>query len=51
MFSTHKATNPVNKVYAFLGMSSDDPIAASLLPNYKVPQEKLLKDLVKFLLY
>ena len=47
MFHTHEATKPVDKVYALLGMSSDNP---SLLPDYKVPWEKLFKDLVKFLL-
>jgi hypothetical protein len=51
MFHTHEATKPVDKVYALLGMSSDDPSTAGLLPDYEVPWEKLFKDLVKFLLY
>jgi len=32
-------------------MSSDDPITAGLLPDNEVPWEKLIRDLVKFLLY
>ena len=51
MFHTHEATKPVDKVYALLGMSSDDPSAAGLLPDYEVLWENLFKDLVKFLLY
>jgi hypothetical protein len=51
MFHTHESTKPVDKVYALLGMSSDDPSTARLLPDYEVPWEKLFKDLVKFLLY
>ncbi|RFU25922.1 hypothetical protein B7463_g10416, partial [Scytalidium lignicola] len=51
MFHTHEATKPVNKVYALLGMSSDNPGTAGLLPDYEVGWEKLFKDLVKFLLY
>jgi hypothetical protein len=35
MFYTHEATKRVNKVYALLSISSDNP--PSLLPNYKVP--------------
>ena len=50
MFHTYKASLPVDKVYALLGMSSDDPSTAGLLPNYKVPWKELFKDLVKFVL-
>ncbi|KAF8847357.1 HET-domain-containing protein, partial [Acephala macrosclerotiorum] len=50
MFHTHEATKLVDKVYALLGMSSDDPSTAGLLPDYEVPWENLFKDLVKFLL-
>jgi ankyrin repeat protein len=50
MFHTHKATNPVDKVYALLGMSSDDTGTAGLLPNYTVPWKELFKELVKFIL-
>jgi hypothetical protein len=51
MFHTREATKPVDKVYALLGMSSDDPGTAGLLPDYEIPWEKLFKDHVKFLLY
>jgi hypothetical protein len=51
MFHTHEATKPIDKVYALLGMSSDNLSTAGLLPDYEVPWEKLFKDLIKFLLY
>ena len=51
MFHTHEATNPVDKVYALLGMSSDDPSTAGLLPDYEVTWENLFSDLIKFILY
>jgi ankyrin repeat protein len=50
MFHTHKASLAVDKVYALLGMSSDDPGAAGLLPDYEISWEKLFKKLVKFIL-
>ncbi|KAE8446244.1 hypothetical protein EG329_012330 [Mollisiaceae sp. DMI_Dod_QoI] len=50
MFHAHKATMPVDMVYALLGMSSDDPGTAGLLPDYEVPWEKLFKNLLRFLL-
>jgi hypothetical protein len=50
MYHAHKATKRHDKVYALLGMSSDDLSEADLLPNYKVPWEELLQRLVKFLL-
>ncbi|KAK4210099.1 ankyrin repeat-containing domain protein [Rhypophila decipiens] len=36
MFRTRKATNPLDKVYALLGMTSDDPGEASLLADYDI---------------
>jgi hypothetical protein len=51
MFHTHKATKPVDKVYALLGMSSDNAGTAGLLPDYEVPWGKLFKDLIRFLLH
>lgn len=51
MYHTHEATKRHDKVYALLGMSSDDLSKADLLPNYQVPWEKLLQRLAKFLLY
>jgi len=50
MFHTHKATECVDKVYSLLGMSSDDPSAAGLSPNYEVPWEELFQHLVELLL-
>ncbi|OCL01779.1 hypothetical protein AOQ84DRAFT_328482, partial [Glonium stellatum] len=50
MYHTREATECHDKVYALFGMSSDDPSAAGLSPNYKVPWRKLLQQLVKFLL-
>ena len=55
MYHTHEATKRHDKVYALLGMSSDelgsDGLSiASLEPNYKVPWKELLQRLVNFLL-
>ena len=36
MFHTRKATDVHDKVYALLGMSSDDPGKAGLRPDYKI---------------
>ena len=51
MYHTHKATKRHDKVYALLGMSSDDLSKAGLLPNYGLPWKELLQRLAKFLLY
>ncbi|CZR58311.1 related to heterokaryon incompatibility protein [Phialocephala subalpina] len=50
MYYTHEATQRHDKVYALLGMSSDNLSKASLSPNYGVPWEELLERLVRFLL-
>jgi ankyrin repeat protein len=50
MYYTHNATKRHDKIYALLGMSSDDLHAAGLLPNYKLPWGELLQQVVKFLL-
>ncbi|RDW64095.1 hypothetical protein BP5796_10597 [Coleophoma crateriformis] len=55
MFRTHQASKPQDKVYALLGMSSDDMNSddmskPNLLPDYSVPYEELLIRLVKFVL-
>src|SRR5580700_5722798 len=34
MFQTHQASDPHDKVYALLGISSDDPSKAGLQPDY-----------------
>jgi ankyrin repeat protein len=50
MYHTHEATHRHDKVYALLGMSSDDARKTDLLPNYTVPWQLLFQRLVKFLL-
>ncbi|KAH7082696.1 heterokaryon incompatibility protein-domain-containing protein [Paraphoma chrysanthemicola] len=50
MHHAHEATKRHDKVYALLGMSSDDLSEANLLPNYRDRWENLLQRLVKFLL-
>jgi hypothetical protein len=41
MFYTRQATNPRDKVYALLGISSDDPSKAGLQPDYTITWEEL----------
>ncbi|KAH7141999.1 heterokaryon incompatibility protein-domain-containing protein, partial [Dactylonectria macrodidyma] len=50
MYHTRKATERHDKVYALLGMSSDDPSAAGLLADYKIPWRQLFQQLVNFFL-
>ncbi|KAF2193973.1 hypothetical protein K469DRAFT_651037 [Zopfia rhizophila CBS 207.26] len=50
MFHTHEATLRHDKVYALLGMSSDNTSAAGLSPDYTVPWNQLFQRLVKSLL-
>jgi hypothetical protein len=50
MYHSHEATQRHDKVYALLGMSSDDLSKADLLLNYRVPWEQLLRRLTKYLL-
>ncbi|KAF1968541.1 hypothetical protein BU23DRAFT_655767, partial [Bimuria novae-zelandiae CBS 107.79] len=50
MYHAHEATKRHDKVYALLGMSSDDLSKAGLLPDYGVPWEELLQRLTKYLL-
>jgi hypothetical protein len=49
-YHTHEATKRHDKVYALLGMSSDDLKDADLLLGYVVLWEDLLQQLAKFLL-
>ncbi|KAF9891689.1 hypothetical protein FE257_003701 [Aspergillus nanangensis] len=51
IYHSHEATERHDKIFALLGMSSDDPIRAGLLPNYRVSWQDLLQQLVKFLLH
>ncbi|CZR68380.1 related to heterokaryon incompatibility protein [Phialocephala subalpina] len=51
MYHTHEATKRHDKVYALLGMSSDDPNAAGLSPDYTVPWKTVLQRLIEFILF
>jgi hypothetical protein len=50
MFHTRKASDVRDKVYALLGMSSDDPGKVGLRPDYEVSWKELFQKLVKFVL-
>lgn len=50
MYHAYEATKRHDKVYALLGMSSDNISKSNLLPDYGVPWEELLQRLTKFLL-
>jgi hypothetical protein len=50
LYHTRKAAKLHDKVFALLGMSSDDPIAAGLSPDYTVPWDTLLERLIRYLL-
>jgi ankyrin repeat protein len=47
-YHLHEATKRHDKVYALLGMSSDEPGRARLVPNYQEPWEDILRRLVGF---
>ncbi|KAL8317509.1 hypothetical protein RB597_001076 [Gaeumannomyces tritici] len=46
MFHTRKATNPLDRVYALLGMSSDGP--ESLSVDYRLPWGEVFRNLIQF---
>jgi hypothetical protein len=48
MFHTCEASDVRDKVYALLGMSSDDPSKAGLRPDYEVSWKELFQQLAKF---
>jgi len=50
MYHTRKASNPLDKVYALLGMSDDDPHAAGLEANYDAAWEEVFRKLIHFCL-
>ena len=50
MYHTYKATRLHDKVYALLGMCSDDLKTAGLEPNYDLRWRELMCRLVKFIL-
>jgi hypothetical protein len=50
MFHTRQASDPRDKVYALLGISSDDLSNASLQPDYNISWDKLFQQLIMFIL-
>ncbi|KAK3952223.1 hypothetical protein QBC32DRAFT_370458 [Pseudoneurospora amorphoporcata] len=50
MYHTREATDRRDKVYALLGMSSDNPTAAGLSADYKIPWKQLFNKLINFFL-
>jgi hypothetical protein len=49
MYNTLNSTQRHDKVYALLGMATDDVSSAGLLPDYHVPWEELLQRLLRYL--
>lgn len=50
MYNRHEATERHDKIFALLGMSSDNPISAGLIPNYALRWSEVLRETVVFLL-
>jgi hypothetical protein len=50
MYHTHEAFERHDKVYALLGMSTDDAIEAKIVPDYGVEWGKLFQKVVRFVL-
>ncbi|KAL6875837.1 HET domain-containing protein [Trichoderma longibrachiatum] len=50
LYHTHEATERHDKIFALLGMSSDNPGASGLTPNYSITWDELMARLVKFIL-
>ena len=48
IYHTRKASERHDKIYALLGMSSDDPIASGLSPKYETPWGEVFRALVKY---
>lgn len=49
MYHNRQATERHDKIYALLGMSSDDPGAAGVLPNYEISWRHLFEQVVHVL--
>jgi hypothetical protein len=49
MYHAHEATERHDKIFALLGMTSDDPTEAGLLPNNHVPWQELFMNLLRFI--
>ncbi|KAK3334834.1 heterokaryon incompatibility protein-domain-containing protein, partial [Neurospora tetraspora] len=50
MYHTREATDRRDKVYALLGMSSDNPTAAGLFADYQISWKQLFNKLIHFFL-
>lgn len=50
MYHNHQTSDDRDKIYALLGMSSDDPSTSGLLVDYDISWAKLFKQLVNFIL-
>jgi ankyrin repeat protein len=50
MYRARKATNRLDRIYALLGMSSDDPRAAGLSVDYNLPWGRVFEKFTQFLL-
>ena len=50
MYHTREATDRLDKVYALLGMSSDNPTVAGLFADYNISWKQLFNKLIHFLL-
>jgi hypothetical protein len=50
MYRRHEATERHDKVFALLGMSSNDSTKTEIYPDYFIPWESLLKKLTEFVL-
>src|ERR1700760_1376916 len=51
MYHAHEASKRHDKVYALLGMSSDNLSKVGLLPDYAIPWEVLMQRLILYLLH
>jgi hypothetical protein len=50
IFYTCQASDPRNKIYTLLGISSDNPGKADLQPDYTISWEELFQKLIQFIL-
>ncbi|KAK1240067.1 hypothetical protein MKX08_007509 [Trichoderma sp. CBMAI-0020] len=50
MYHAHEATERHDKIFALLGMSSDNPAIAGLVPNYTISWDELMAQAVRFIL-
>lgn len=50
MYHTHESTERHDKIFALLGMCSDDPSVAGLTSDYNISWEDLFQQLIKFIL-